>query len=255
LGVDWIVTKGRAGGAGLNQRGRECPEGQGVKPVSSICKTGGKWLWGLLAAFVMQASLSACSVASLVGAKSEPPSAIHDLRVGGQRARGRFDAQLMVNEPGAVDALSSSNIAIKPSSGSEISYFAASEWSDKLPRLLQLRLAQFLENSHAARAVTTGSDHLRGDYSLAWEIRDFQIEVNGTARAHARFYVKLINEERGELVASREFSAITHAANDSAEAGVDALNRAFEAAAAKILRWLVRRHVSAPDMAGMGLLR
>ena len=219
--------------------------------MDSICRTGGKWLWGVLAALLVQASLSACSVASLVGAKSEPPSVIHDLRVGGHRLRSSLDVQLVVNEPGAVDALSSSNIAIKPSAGSEISYFAASEWSDKLPRLLQLRLAQFLENSHAARAVTTGSDHLRGDYSLAWEIRDFQIEINGAVRAHARFYVKLIDEAHGDLVAAREFSAITRAANDGPEAGVDALNRAFEAAAAKILRWLVRQPATARDMQGM----
>jgi cholesterol transport system auxiliary component len=204
------------------------------------------WAW-FVACLLAQGAFSGCTVASLVGANSEPPPITRDLHAGSRRVKGRFDAQLLVQEPAAVEALSSSRIAIKPGPG-EISYFAASEWSDKLPRLLQMRLAQVLENSRAARAVSTGSDRIRADYALVWTIRDFQIEVNhGAARANARFFVKIVSDDRGELVAEREFSAASRAANAGVIAGVEALDRAFNAAALKIMRWLARLHVAPAD--------
>ncbi len=196
---------------------------------------------------VLSGGLTGCTVASLVGANSEPPPVTNDLLASSRRGLGHLAIQLTVNEPSAVEALASSRIAIK-TGPHEISYFAAAVWTDKLPRLLQLRLVETFENSRILRAVSTGSDRLRGDFGLALAIRDFQIEVNnGAAQAHVRLFVKMIDEDKGQLVASREFSAQVRAHNDRVDAGVDALKEAFAAVSVKIMRWIVSRRIVIAD--------
>lgn len=207
-----------------------------------LSRTGFITAWVFIC-LILSGGLTGCTVASLVGANNEPAPVTHDLLATSRRGLGRLAIQLTVNEPSAVDALSNSRIAIKPGPH-EISYFGAAVWTDKLPRLLQLRLIETFENSHILRAVSTGSDRIRGDFGLAWQIRDFQLEVNsGSTQAHVRLFVKLIDEDRGLLVASKEFSAVYRAHNDGVEAGVEALKEAFSATSIKIMRWLVARRI------------
>lgn len=201
----------------------------------------------VLVSLVLSGGLTGCTVASLVGANSEPAPATHDLLASTRRGLGHLSIQLTIAEPSAVQALSNSRIAIKPGP-QEISYFAAAVWTDKLPRLLQLRLIETFENSRILKAVSSGSERIRGDIRLAWEVRDFQIEVsNRSAQAHVRFYVKLVDEDKGALVAAREFSATVRASNDSVEAGVEALKDAFGAASTKIMRWITSRRIIVAD--------
>ncbi|MCF6198573.1 MAG: ABC-type transport auxiliary lipoprotein family protein, partial [Hyphomicrobiaceae bacterium] len=207
-----------------------------------LFKTGSK-IVGVLLYLVLSSGLTGCTVASLVGANSEPPPATFDLQVKAHRGLGRFEAQIVINEAAAVEALSSARIAIK-TGPHEISYFAAAAWTDKLPRLLQLRLVESFENSHIAKAVGTGDDRIRGDVGLSMEIRDFQVEVHkGVAQAHIRLFVKLVDEDRGQLLASREFSATTHASSDKASDGVEALNQSYDVVAKKLMRWIVKRRI------------
>ncbi len=211
-------------------------------------KTGSKIIWVLLA-LLLSGGLSGCTVASLVGANSEPPPVTYDLLVKAHRGLGRLNVQVVINEASAVEALSSARIAIK-TGPHEISYFAAAAWTDKLPRLLQLRLVESFENSHIVKAVGTGNDRIKGDVGLSMGIRDFQVEVNkGVAQAHIRLFVKLVDEDRGQLLASREFSARTHAASDRASDGVEALNRSYNAVAKKIMRWIAKRRIVIANVA------
>ena len=201
----------------------------------------------VLMSLILSGGLAGCTVASLVGANSEPAPVTHDLLASSRRGLGHLPIQLTVSEPTAVQALSNSRIAIKPGP-QEISYFAAAVWSDKLPRLLQMRLIETFENSRILKAVGNGSDRIRGDIRLAWEVRDFQIEVHkGSAQAHVRFYVKLVDEDKGALVAAKEFSATVRAHNDSVEAGVEALKDAFAASSTKMMRWITSRRIIVAD--------
>ena len=201
----------------------------------------------VLMSLVLSGGLAGCTVASLVGAESGPAPATHDLLASSRRGLGHLPIQLTVSEPSAVEALSNSRIAIKPGPH-EISYFAAAVWTDKLPRLLQLRLIQTFQNSRILKSVSNGTERIRGDIGFSWEIRDFQIEVNnGSAQAHARFYVKLVDEDKGVLIAAKEFSATMRASNDSTKAGVEALKEAFAATSAKIMRWIISRRIVVAD--------
>jgi cholesterol transport system auxiliary component len=191
--------------------------------------------------------LGGCSVASMVGNNSEPPPAIQDLQAEGASGLGHLPLQLVIHEPACIDALAGSRIAIKPSA-SEISYFAAAAWTDKLPRLLKMRLVQSFERSRVVKAVSGGDDRLRGDVGLSWEIRDFQIEVSGgAAQANASAYVKVIDEDAGRLVSAQAFNATAPARNDSVEAGVEALQQAYNQLAVKIMRWVASRRIVVVD--------
>lgn len=211
-----------------------------------LSKTGSIIVW-MLAYFALSGGLTGCTVASLVGANSEPAPVTHDLLAGSKRGLGHLNIQLTVNEPRAVEALSSSRIAIKPGPH-EISYFAAAVWTDKLPRLLQFRLVETFENSRILNAVSAGNDRIRGDFGLSLEVRDFQVEVNnGSAQANVRLYAKFVDEDKGVLVSAREFSAVARAQNDSVDAGVVSLKEAFSAVSVKIMRWIVSRRVIVSD--------
>lgn len=193
--------------------------------------------------------LGGCSVASLVGSNSEPPPAIQDLRVEGASGLGHLPLQLTIHEPRTIDALASSRIVIKPAPN-EINYFAGAAWTDKLPRLLKLRLIQSFEKSRVVAAVGGGDDRLRGDVALSWEIHDFQIEVNGgSAQAHVSAYVKIVDEDAGKQVAAQSFVATAVARNDSVEEGVLALQQAFSALSVKIMRWVAARRIVVVDAA------
>ena len=74
------------------------------------------------------------------------------------------------------------------------------------------------------------------------------MEVNhGSARARVRLFLKLVDEDRGRLVSSKEFTATARARNDSVEAGVEALKNAFAGATVKIMRWIVSRRIVVAD--------
>jgi len=219
------------------------------KGIPVIFRTGSKFIWVLLC-LVLSVNLTGCTVASLVGANSEPPPATFDLLVKAHRGLGRLGVQMVVNEASAVEALSSARIAIK-TGPHEISYFAATAWTDKLPRLLQMRLIESFENSHILKAVGTGNDRIRGDVGLSMEIRDFQVEVNKrVAQAHIRLFVKLVDEDRGQLLASREFSDTSSAASDSPSDGVEALNQSYDMIAKKLMRWIVKRRIIVANTGG-----
>ena len=219
---------------------------QSERGTPVLSKTGSVIAWALMC-LVLSGGLTGCTVASLVGANSQPAPATHDLLATSRRGLGHLPIQLTVNEPSAVEALSSSRIAIKPGPH-EISYFAAAVWTDKLPRLLQIRLIETFENSRILKAVSSGNDRIRGDLGLAMEIRDFQVEVNGgVAQAHVRLFVKLVDEDKGIQVSAREFSASVNASNDRVEAGVEALKGAFAAASVKIMRWIVKTRIILAD--------
>lgn len=201
----------------------------------------------LLLCLAVPLGLGGCSVASVVGSNSEPPPAIQDLRVDGASGVGFLPLQVTIYEPTAIEALAGSRIAIKPAAN-EINYFSAAAWTDKLPRLLKLRLIESFEKSRVVKAVSSGEDRLRGDVAIAWEVRNFQIEVNGSAaQAHVEVYVKLIDEGYGRQIAAQAFSVVAPARDDSVEAGVEALQSAFSATSVKIMRWLAARKIVVVD--------
>ena len=170
------------------------------------------------------------------------------LAVGGNRAPATYDLvaprsfaastkpahfQLVVNEPGAVHALETDRIMVRQG-GDKISYYKGIAWSDRLPRLVQARMIETFQNSGAVKAVSSSS----GDYSLATELRAFQIDVSGSqTAADVDIFAKLINRS-GKVVASKGFTARVTATSDSPAEAVAALNQAFTEVVQDSTQWV-----------------
>jgi cholesterol transport system auxiliary component len=146
--------------------------------------------------------------------------------------------QLVVRTPTAVRALDTERILVRPAS-ERISYYPASAWSDRLPRLVRARLTEALEDSGHFRAVVTEDDRVTSNYSLQIAIRAFEMSVNGKPpEGHVALSAKIVDERAGEVVASRRFESRVRAKSDAVGEGVAAITSAFHDVSRDLIRWL-----------------
>ena len=195
--------------------------------VRSIISVGLTCLW-----------LGGCAMSGLGGGNSAPNTynIMTPPKIGSVRA-SRLASQVTVSPPQSIRALDTDRILVS-APGGRISYFADSAWSDRLPRLVQSRLVEAMQDSGAFRAVLTSQDRVDGDYAIATEIRAFQIDVgNGRSAATVTIFAKIVDERRGKVIATREFSASVPTGKDDPAAGVAALQEGFNQVASELVRW------------------
>lgn len=145
--------------------------------------------------------------------------------------------QLVVAEPTAVHALETERIMVRPSSD-KVSYYKGVAWSDRLPRLVQARMIESFQNSGAVKAVSS----TYGEYSLATELRSFQIDVSsGKTYAEIDIFAKLVSMTSSRVVASKGFSARVAAKTDAPGDAVAALNQAFTEVVQDVNGWVSAR--------------
>ncbi len=153
-----------------------------------------------------------------------------------QPVPGRSRAQMLIPEPTALKTLDSQNIVVKPSEQS-VEFLADSQWSDRLPRMVQLRLLQAFENTQRIGAVGVPGQGLAIDFQLVMEIRKFEIQVAGAPRAVVEISVKALNDRNGTVVRTRVFDATVPARGRANADFVAALDAAFERVSADIVTW------------------
>lgn len=151
----------------------------------------------------------------------------------------RRGAQILINEPTALKALDSENIVIE-TAPLTIQYLDEARWSDRLPRVIQQKLASAFESSNRFAGVGLPGQGLAIDYQLITEVRDFGIEAAGNV-ADVSISVKLLNDRTGNVIGNRLFSARANAGSDSADAYVRALNEAFSVVSEDIVVWVTSR--------------
>ncbi|MCB1417374.1 MAG: membrane integrity-associated transporter subunit PqiC, partial [Nitratireductor sp.] len=131
------------------------------------------------------------------GLVSAPPPDTYGLSgapsVTGQRARNR---QILINEPSALKALDSEQIVIRPTP-SAIQYLAKSQWSDRLPNIVQDKLVQAFENSGQVGGVGRPGDGLAIDYKILTASRAFEIKADAGERGVVELSVKILNDRNG----------------------------------------------------------
>jgi cholesterol transport system auxiliary component len=193
-----------------------------------------QWISGVALACSL---LGGCAVAGLGGSTAAPatfnllPAQVASV------PPSRLGGQVMVAAPSAIRALDTERILVS-SPGGRISYFSDAAWSDRLPRLVHSRLVEALQDSGAFRAVLTTQDRVDGDFAIATEIRAFQLDVdNGNTAATVKIFAKILDERRGKVLATREFSARVPAGKDDAAASVAALQDGFSRVAGELVRW------------------
>ena len=180
-------------------------------------------------------ALSALVTLALAGctALSGPPNAIFDLSAPRGSGVARGGLQILVPQPTAVAALDTNRIAARPSP-SEYAYIGGSVWSDSLPKLVQARLVQYLQNSGRVKAAAIPGQGLLIDYQLVVDIRAFELAPTG---AVADFAVRLMDDRNGRVIRSRVFRAEVPVASADARGVVPALDQAMNLIFEQIGPW------------------
>ena len=181
----------------------------------------------------MLSALSGC--AGDIGASSPPDT--YGLsgapEVSGQTARNR---QILITEPAALKALDSEQIVIRPTP-SAIEYLAKSQWSDRLPKIVQDKLVQAFENSGRVGGVGRPGDGLAIDYKIITAIRAFEINADAGERAVVEISARMLNDRNGVVLASKVFRSTLPVTGSGNAAYVQSLDRAFEVVVRDLVGW------------------
>lgn len=144
--------------------------------------------------------------------------------------------QILIAEPSALKALDGQNIVIK-SSARSIQYLKGAQWADRLPLIVQARLAETFQRSGGFTGVGRPGEGLAIDYQVIVEIRSFEVNVVGGDHAEVNLFVRILNDRNGEVRASKSFLASVPVSGAGNQAYVAALDKAFGETARDIVRW------------------
>lgn len=154
----------------------------------------------------------------------------------GPERAARSKRQILIAEPGALKALDGENIVIKPAPA-VIQYLKGAQWADRLPRIVQARLAETFQRSGSFAGIGKPGEGLAIDYQIIAEIRAFEIRVGTTSQAEVELFIRLLNDRNGVVRASRSFQASAPVSGSGNDAYIQALDRAFGQVAIDIVNW------------------
>ena len=147
--------------------------------------------------------------------------------------------QILIAEPSALKSLDGQAIVIETSPG-VIQNLSGAQWADRLPRVVQAKLAESFQRSGKFAGVGKPGEGLAIDYQVITEIRSFEVRVNGGAHADVQLFVRILNDKNGVVRASRVFDASTPVSGAGNDAYVAALDRAFGEVTREIVTWTDR---------------
>ncbi|WP_421925122.1 ABC-type transport auxiliary lipoprotein family protein [Neoaquamicrobium sediminum] len=167
------------------------------------------------------------------------PLDTYDLTSAAAQTNGprRSRTQILIAEPTALKVLDGENVVIRPSAGT-VEFLKGAQWADRLPRIVQSRLAETMQASGRYGGVGKPGEGLAIDYQIVTEIRAFEIRVDGSSRADIRLYVKVLNDRNGVVRAARTFQAQAPVGGAGNDAYVGALDRAFGQVSGEISSWV-----------------
>lgn len=188
--------------------------------------------------FVVMAMASTLVVSGCNSLIPTPPSNTYDLTAPSEFSglKGSSRAQILILEPSALKALDSQEIVVKPSS-SEVEYLARSQWSDRLPKLVQAKLIETFENTDRVRAVAKPGEGLVIDYQVVSDIRSFEASVGGARQAIVSISVKLVSDRSGKVVRSKVFTQTAALSGTGSLDIVLGLDKAFDKVARELVAW------------------
>ena len=184
-------------------------------------------------ALLLALGLTGC--AALPGGGPAPLDTF-DLTTPTVSAAGRGRGQILITQPAALKALDSQNIVIKTGDRS-IQYLKGAQWADRLPVIVQARLAEAFQRTGRFAGVGKPGEGLAIDYQVIVEVRSFEVRVNGGEHAEVELFVRILNDRNGEVRASKGFTASVPVSGHGNAAYVSALDGAFGRAAKDIVRW------------------
>jgi cholesterol transport system auxiliary component len=150
-------------------------------------------------------------------------------------------AQLLVDLPQAPAGIDTTRIALSRSPLS-LDYYADSEWTDRVPAMVETALLASFENSEAVTAIDPESTGLRTDFALKTEIRHFEAVGVGSGApptAWVAIVARLVAMPQREIIAQALFERRVPAAAEEVPTVVAAFNAAANAVIRDIVEWTV----------------
>lgn len=177
-------------------------------------------------------ALSGCAA---LGGKPAPLDT-YELTAPALTAHSHSRKQILIPQPAALKALDSQNIVIKTGARS-IQYLKGAQWADRLPLIVQARLAETFQHAGSFAGVGKPGEGLAIDYQVVTEIRAFDVRADQGRQAEVEISVRLLNDRNGEVRATKVFTASAPLSGSGNGAYVAALDHAFGQAAEDIVRW------------------
>jgi phospholipid/cholesterol/gamma-HCH transport system substrate-binding protein len=143
-------------------------------------------------------------------------------------------AQISVPDPAAPITLD--NQKILPPYPDAAGYGSA-QWADTVPKLVQAKVVQALENSGYVGAVSRPLEGLAADYQLLIDIRKFRLPAKPGGAAEVEFGAKVLGAG-GRILASKVFAAKAARDSTDAPAAVAAIDEAFGRVATDLVKWV-----------------
>lgn len=151
---------------------------------------------------------------------------------------GRTRTQLLIAEPSALQSLGAQSIVIR-TSPSSIEFLSGAQWADRLPLIVQARLADAFQATGRLGGVGRPGEGLAIDYQVVTDIRTFEVRVFGDRLATVEISVRVLNDRNGVVQAQRVFQAAVPLTGTSNEAYVAALDLAHQRLTAELVTWVL----------------
>jgi cholesterol transport system auxiliary component len=147
--------------------------------------------------------------------------------------------QILIDVPLSPAGLDGSQIALTRSAVS-IDYYADSEWTERVPLLVQTALLQSFENSKAINAIDRESPGLRADFILKTELRHFEAvydSSNGAPEIWVSINVRLVDPTERDIIARTSFERHQRAAANNMPDIIWAFDEALGGVLKDIVVW------------------
>lgn len=174
----------------------------------------------------------------MTGGAAKARAAVYGLEIPSSALRRDkpSSVQLVMPDPTAFSVLDNEKIQSISTTGA---YTALPDvqWSDLLPKVVQLSLIRALDDINMFSGVSRVLDGVPGDFQLALDVRKFQLAPN--LSAEVEIGAKLI-DGKGRIIATRTMRAAVPAEAQSGPAAAAALSQAFLKVGSDIISWLGR---------------
>ncbi|MGE3709511.1 MAG: ABC-type transport auxiliary lipoprotein family protein, partial [Hyphomicrobiaceae bacterium] len=112
-----------------------------------------------------------------------------------------------------------------------------SKWPDMLPRVIQARVVESLENAKYTNVLAGTPDGKQFEFQLMIEIRRFQISAGAAPHAVVTLAARLLDKDGG-IVGVKTFEADVAAQSLDPSVAVKALNEAFGKVQKELVVWV-----------------
>jgi len=145
--------------------------------------------------------------------------------------------QLAVAEPTSLIVFDSQKLVQRTASGARVAMQGSAQWVDTLPKLLQAKLIQTLENATTLTSIARASDSTSADRQLLVDIRNFEFIDSDRPSATVELAARIIGDDN-RVLGARVFSADAPAQSKDADAAAAALDHAFGKVATDMTNWV-----------------